>query len=187
MNGVIREIDIRNVEGTELRHTARGTVQEVDHSFLAERPAYTAHGFKFQGRHRQPLRTIDANGRNPADNVLPDEIFLRTPLEEAIQAQADALQGAVHDVVGLFILEEIDTDIVGRDLIDRLMHGGEELGEPEKVQAQRAGRQMLNTLGSNVHSHGLRDGLCGDDVGALPGDIIISRDGVEKCEYVGDV
>ena len=135
---VIREADVRDIQGAEFGHAAGGTVQEIHQRLLPERLTDAAHGFKFQGRHRQPLRTVNADRRYPADRILPDEILLAAPFEETIQAQPDALQRTVHDVVLSLVLEQVDTDVVGVDIFDGFLDGGEKLSQPEQVQIERA-------------------------------------------------
>lgn len=136
--GVICEIDVRDVESAEFRYTAGGGIQEVNHRFFTECLTYTADRFQLQGRHREPLRAVHPDGRNTADRILLNEVFLDAPLEEGIKTDPHALQCGVFHIAVLLILEEVYADVVGRDLVDWFVNNAEELSQPEQVQAERA-------------------------------------------------
>ena len=78
-------VNVRFVESAELRHAARRRKQEIDKGLLPETPATSADGLKFKGCHRQALRNINTDRRNPADRILQKYVLLRTPFKEGIQ------------------------------------------------------------------------------------------------------
>lgn len=138
VDGMIRPVDVSEIECTELGHTAGGGVKEVDNRLFPECFTHTADRFELQGRHRKPLRAVNANRRDALDGVLADQVLLRAPLEETVQAQPDALQRAVFDVMDLTVLVEIDPDVVGSDVVHLFPDNREKLVQPEQVQGKRA-------------------------------------------------
>ena len=130
MNRVIREVDVRDVEGAEFRHPAGGGIQEINHCLFPEIPADAAHGLQLQGRHRQALRTVNTDCRDSFNRVLPDQILLGAPLKERIQTEPDAFQGGVFNAVLLFIIVQVNADRIGIHLVNRLANGRKKLSEP---------------------------------------------------------
>ena len=86
VDGMILPVNIIEVESTEFGHAAGGGEQEVHHRLFPECLTNTADRLQLQGRHREPFRAVHTYRRNAADGVLLDEVFLRAPLKEAVQA-----------------------------------------------------------------------------------------------------
>lgn len=132
MDSMILPVDVIQVESAEFRHPAGGGIQEVNNRLFTEGFTHTADRFELQSRHREAFRTIHPDSRHTADGVFRDKVLLDAPLEEGIDTDPHAFQGGVLHGTVLFIMIEVNADVIRINLFKRLVHGSEELRQPEQ-------------------------------------------------------
>lgn len=171
-DGMLREIDVADVQGADLTDAGGGGVKEINEGFLAEGTAGLPDGFQLDRGHGLALRIGDTERFYMTHGTPAEEILIHAPLEKAIQDDALMVQRAVRDAVGGLVPAKIQADVRGGHLVDRLPHAGEEMADGGVIVIQGAFREVFNRLCGHEKTDGIRKAVGNDQVRAFDGEII---------------